>query len=207
MKKKLLYSLLVALCGLQTTYAQEATLRLADSAGGCALTIGAQVAGQYVSFQMDIVAPGDCRLEKAESVAAYASLNLQAATLQNGLVRVAAYADNALRLEFDGSDVFAVQFQGVPANASTFTLKNIRFAAADGTETLLPPVSVTYQGTSPQPTPYDLNGDGAVNVGDVTTLVNMILGKTALLNGADLNSDGSVNVGDVTTLVNRILGK
>lgn len=54
---------------------------------------------------------------------------------------------------------------------------------------------------------YDLNGDGAVNVGDVTTLVNMILGKAPMAEGADLNGDGSVNVGDVTTLVNHILGK
>ncbi|MBR6339188.1 MAG: hypothetical protein IKR63_03550 [Alloprevotella sp.] len=55
--------------------------------------------------------------------------------------------------------------------------------------------------------PYDLNGDGTVNVGDVTTLVNMILGKAPMAEGADLNGDGSVNVGDVTTLVNTILGK
>ncbi|MBO6190029.1 MAG: hypothetical protein J6N92_04370 [Alloprevotella sp.] len=53
----------------------------------------------------------------------------------------------------------------------------------------------------------DLNGDGAVNVGDVTTLVNMILGKAEMSSAADLNGDGSVNVGDVTTLVNMILGK
>ena len=53
----------------------------------------------------------------------------------------------------------------------------------------------------------DLNGDGSVNVGDVTTLVNMILGKTPKAESADLNHDGAVNVGDVTTLVNMILGK
>ena len=53
----------------------------------------------------------------------------------------------------------------------------------------------------------DLNGDGAVNVGDVTTLVNMILGKAEKSDAADLNGDGAVNVGDVTTLVNMILGK
>ena len=55
--------------------------------------------------------------------------------------------------------------------------------------------------------PADLNGDGSVNVGDVTTLVNMILGKATMAEGADLNGDDSVNVGDVTTLVNMILGK
>ncbi|MBR1447084.1 MAG: leucine-rich repeat protein, partial [Alloprevotella sp.] len=52
---------------------------------------------------------------------------------------------------------------------------------------------------------YDLNTDNEVNVGDVTTLVNAILGKGG--EGADLNGDNAVNVGDVTKLVNVILGK
>ena len=38
----------------------------------------------------------------------------------------------------------------------------------------------------------DLNQDGEVNVGDVTTLVNAILGKGG--KGTDLNLDGNVNV-------------
>ncbi|MBO6189637.1 MAG: leucine-rich repeat protein [Alloprevotella sp.] len=57
----------------------------------------------------------------------------------------------------------------------------------------------------PSTEPADLNDDGDINVGDVTTLVNAILGKSG--EGADLNDDGSINVGDVTTLVNMILGK
>jgi len=53
----------------------------------------------------------------------------------------------------------------------------------------------------------DVNGDGKVNVSDVTTLVNMILGIVPkdVVRG-DLNGDGRVNVSDVTTLVNIILG-
>ena len=53
----------------------------------------------------------------------------------------------------------------------------------------------------------DVNGDGKVNVSDVTTLVNMILGvipKDA--DRADINGDGKVNVSDVTALINIILG-
>ena len=56
-------------------------------------------------------------------------------------------------------------------------------------------------------TPGDVNGDGKVNVSDVTALVNMILGvipKNESL--ADVNSDGKVNVSDVTALINIILG-
>lgn len=54
----------------------------------------------------------------------------------------------------------------------------------------------------------DLNQDGTVNVTDVTTLINMILGKIATdKNVADLNHDSNVNVTDVTQLINIILGQ
>ncbi|MBO4814015.1 MAG: CotH kinase family protein [Muribaculaceae bacterium] len=55
--------------------------------------------------------------------------------------------------------------------------------------------------------PGDVNGDGGVNVTDVTTLVNMILHVVPVdLGMGDLNGDGKVNVSDVTTLINVILG-
>ena len=53
----------------------------------------------------------------------------------------------------------------------------------------------------------DVNGDGKVNVSDVTALVNMILGViTKDETRADINGDGKVNVSDVTALVHIILG-
>ena len=53
----------------------------------------------------------------------------------------------------------------------------------------------------------DVNGDGKVNVTDVTALVNMILGVIPKDEArADINGDGKVNVSDVTALVNIILG-
>ena len=60
--------------------------------------------------------------------------------------------------------------------------------------------------------PYDLgdvNGDGVVNVTDVTALINKILGNSPTgFNSivADLNGDGAINVSDVTLLINKILG-
>ena len=53
----------------------------------------------------------------------------------------------------------------------------------------------------------DVNGDGRVNVSDVTALVNMILGVVPKdEDSADVNGDGKVNVSDVTALINIILG-
>ena len=55
--------------------------------------------------------------------------------------------------------------------------------------------------------PGDVNGDERVNVSDVTTLVNMILGITEMNQlYADVNGDGRVNVSDLTALINIILG-
>ena len=51
-----------------------------------------------------------------------------------------------------------------------------------------------------------MNGDGAENVSDVTTLVNMILGVIPKDNTrADIDGNGTVNVSDVTALVRLIL--
>ena len=52
----------------------------------------------------------------------------------------------------------------------------------------------------------DVNGDGYVDVSDVTALINMILGTTpADLEVADINGDGILDVTDVTALINEIL--
>lgn len=53
----------------------------------------------------------------------------------------------------------------------------------------------------------DVNQDGKVDVTDVTTLINMILGNVDVdATVADLNGDQDVNVSDVTELINIILG-
>ncbi|MGM9869406.1 MAG: dockerin type I repeat-containing protein [Sodaliphilus sp.] len=52
----------------------------------------------------------------------------------------------------------------------------------------------------------DVNGDGTVDVDDVTMLINIILGNEHLPdNSCDLNADGDVNVSDVSEVVNLIL--
>ncbi|MBR6979146.1 MAG: dockerin type I repeat-containing protein [Prevotella sp.] len=56
--------------------------------------------------------------------------------------------------------------------------------------------------------PGDVNGDRAINVTDVTMLVNYILGNSDnnfVLANADVNGDEEVTVTDVTALVNLIL--
>ena len=54
----------------------------------------------------------------------------------------------------------------------------------------------------------DVNEDGAVDVLDVTAIINHILGKNPSpfnYNNANVNGDDTVNVLDVTALINMIL--
>lgn len=55
----------------------------------------------------------------------------------------------------------------------------------------------------------DVNGDGFVNITDVTCLVNYIMNPestTIIFKAADINSDGMINITDAVGIVNIILG-
>lgn len=55
---------------------------------------------------------------------------------------------------------------------------------------------------------YDVNADGQINVGDVSTVYAVILGTDLTYRSkADVNGDGQINVGDISTLYDAILKK
>ena len=68
-------------------------------------------------------------------------------------------------------------------------------------------VSIYYTEKGQQTSlPGDINGDGEVNVSDVTALINKILGTSDYSDAVcDINGDGEINVSDVTALINQIL--
>ena len=53
--------------------------------------------------------------------------------------------------------------------------------------------------------PGDVNGDGQVNITDVTVLINIVLTDSTPTAGADVNGDGNVNITDVTTLITMVM--
>lgn len=84
----------------------------------------------------------------------------------------------------------------------TFTVTG--FVAKYKDQLQLLPVEVKDEAGS---IPGDINGDGIVNVSDVTALISKILGEAEYSDSVcDINGDGVVNVSDVTALVNLILG-
>ena len=64
-----------------------------------------------------------------------------------------------------------------------------------------------YYDNESECTAGDVSGDGVINVIDIVSLVNHILGSNILDDtcAADLNSDGIINVIDIVSLVNLIL--
>ena len=64
--------------------------------------------------------------------------------------------------------------------------------------------------TAPTVLAGDVNMDGIVNISDVTTLIDYLLGgecitRSIQLQAADVNGD-SINISDVTTLIDHLLG-
>ena len=58
--------------------------------------------------------------------------------------------------------------------------------------------------------PGDVNGDGEVNIVDVTSTISYILGQepeTFSKEAADVNGDNDVNIVDVTSIIDIILNK
>ena len=54
----------------------------------------------------------------------------------------------------------------------------------------------------------DVNGDGEVDIADVTMLISIVLKKSPVdLAVADMNNDGSINISDVTALIDYVLRK
>ena len=54
----------------------------------------------------------------------------------------------------------------------------------------------------------DVNGDGSVNISDVTALIDYLLSGNpsgVSVTAADCNQDSSVNISDVTSLIDYLL--
>ena len=55
----------------------------------------------------------------------------------------------------------------------------------------------------------DVNGDGEVSIGDVSALIDLLLGggaDSATVKRGDVNQDGELSIGDVSALIDILLG-
>ena len=79
----------------------------------------------------------------------------------------------------------------------------------DGTESVWSNIQqVTLVGGGDEPLIGDVNGDGEVNIGDVTAIIDYLLGTAGdnfNVEAADVNRDDEVNIGDVTAIIDMLL--
>jgi len=67
-------------------------------------------------------------------------------------------------------------------------------------------ISVTLSITAPAAgIKGDVNGDGEVSIGDVSALIDVLLGGHTDTAMADVNDDGEVSIGDITKLIDILL--
>lgn len=116
-----------------------------------------------------------------------------------------------LRIEGTGTYAYGIKYQGNPQNNAHWTcwapdgIEITRYYdpktdGLDEEDQLIESLRYTIG---------DVNEDDDVTIADVTSLVNIILGKQSdyRMEVADVNEDGDVTIADVTSLVNIILGK
>lgn len=70
------------------------------------------------------------------------------------------------------------------------------------------PVTVDLEGTAFMPETGDVDGDGEINIMDVTSLVDLLINideEEGMPPYADADDDGEVSVGDITRLIDNVL--
>ena len=68
-------------------------------------------------------------------------------------------------------------------------------------------VFTAVSSSAPTTLPGDVDANGAVNISDVTVLIDYLLNNSTVINGenADVNGDGTINISDVTSLIDKLL--
>ena len=79
---------------------------------------------------------------------------------------------------------------------------NLTVSSASGSAALSRPGYITVTRVK-----GDFNGDGAVDIGDVSKVAYMVVGKEATDPGADFNENGKVDIGDAAKIAYYFVGK
>ena len=170
----------------------------------------------YTAFQTDIYMPNELKIEMEDGDYIFDLTDrksrdhmIASQPQPDGAIRVISYSNRIN--PFSGNSGALVTFNIAAdddfAGSATIVLHNTLFTTTAGIE--IPfgdencTVSVPLIGIK-----GDVNGDGDVNISDVTALIDYLLSGNASniqLGNADINTDGSVNISDVTALIDYLL--
>lgn len=122
-------------------------------------------------------------------------------------------ADNNAKAAITTTDgVTSIIFQGTNTNNDmrfNYNGGTTLFACYAPTNTSMPNVSI-YRKVAGQNLIGDVNGDGEVNITDISLTVEYVLTDKAspfIFANADTNGDGDINVTDISAIVDIVLGK
>ena len=172
----------------------------------------------YTAFQTDIYMPAGLTIEMEDGDYIF---DLTDSKSRDHMIASQPQVDGAIRVisysnkinPFSGNSGALVTFN-VAADAdftgpAAIALRNTLFTTTTGVE--IPFGNETCTVTRPTISiKGDVNGDGNVNISDVTALSDYLLNGNGnasgiLLDNADVDSDGNINISDVTILIDNLL--
>ena len=169
----------------------------------------------YTAFQCDLYIPQGLTVEQEDGDYIFdlttrksRDHNIAAQLQMDGAIRLMSYSPHINA--YSGNSGALVTFNITPnesfAGPATIRMSNILFTTTGGTEVSFNDEVCTVQ--LPANIRGDVNGDGNVNISDVTALIDLLLGSdssTYHAENADCNVDGNVTISDVTTLIDALL--
>ena len=196
----------MALCGAATDrfYIEDFTITPGET-----VTVSIQLDNEteYTAFQSDIYLPdGLTATNFALTARKSSNHSLTATILPDCGIRLLSYS---LQLKtYSGNSGALVTFDLTASDdfegEATVALRSTLFTTVAGVE--IPFVEETCTVTLPSTVPKgDVNGDGSVNISDVTALIDILLSGETAPQSADCNNDTNVTISDVTALIDYLL--
>ena len=171
---------------------------------------------QVTAFQTDLILPEGLSVvqEDDEYLFELSSRKASDHTIisklrHDGAIRMVSFSIGVKPYSGTGGAVVVIPLTAADdfASPATIELRNSIIANLEGQEFFLAGESCEVQ-LLEQLLPGDVNGDGKVNISDVTSIIHYLLAgcQTSFhIENAEMNDDGIVNISDVTALINLLL--
>ncbi|MBQ3364572.1 MAG: hypothetical protein IJG42_11560 [Muribaculaceae bacterium] len=182
----------------------------------CTVSIMLDNQTAYTAFQTDIYLPEGLTVEQEDGDYIFGLTsrkardhNIASQLQTNGSIRIMSYSPRINA--YSGNSGALVTFEVTASvdftGTAVMALRNTLFTTTAGVEIRLADevCHVTVPVTSLK---GDVNGDGFVNISDVTALINYQMSNGAITiveDNADMNDDNDINITDVTILINTVL--
>ena len=190
-------------------YSNRLYLQDAEAEAGQTITVPVYLenAGAATGIQFDVYLPSGFEVTDATAGERLSSNAMVMKNAYSGYTRVMIMTMSGNVVDAVGEGVICNLSVKVPSAASgeyELSTQNSVIAVNGSNITMNASSAViTVTGGSQ---PGDVNGDGNVNISDVTALIDILLNGGNAPASADVNGDNQVNIADVTALIDMLLG-